>query len=185
MAFKKHFPGQLSHEKIFTVIHRHWFNILSHFITIFLFSVGVLIFFFFAPTLASVFEITLNPALVYFIASTLLLFLWLYAFFIWIDYYFDVWVITDERVLNIEQKSLFTRVVSEVNLGKVQDVTTKVEGFLPTLLDYGDIFIQTAGQEKHFHFRNVGNPDEHKDEIVRLAKTIQERNPSGSQGSQL
>lgn len=175
MAFKKHFPGQLEHEEIFTVIHRHWFNILSHFLTILFCTLGTLVFFFLTPVIAAIFDLKLQPAIVYFITSTMLLFLWVYAFFIWIDYYFDVWVITDERILNIEQKSLFTRIASEVNMSKVQDVTTRVEGFLPTLLDYGDIFIQTAGQEKHFHFRNVGNPDVHKDEIVQLAKKIQER----------
>lgn len=170
MIFKKHFPGQLPHEEIYTVIHRHWFNILTHFIAIIIFTFGTLGFFFFTPVLAALFDITINIAAVYFITTLILLFLWVYGFFIWIDYYFDVWVITDERILNIEQKSLFVRVISEVDLGRVQDVTTKVEGLIPTLLDFGDIFIQTAGQDKYFHFRRVGSPDEHKNEIVRLVK---------------
>ncbi len=173
MSFTKHFPGQLEHEQIFTVIHRHWFNILSHFIAIIFLTLGTLLFFFLAPMAAQALTLSLSPALVSFIATTLLLFLWLYAFFIWIDYYFDVWVITEERILNVEQKGLFTRVISEVNLVRVQDVTTKVEGFIPTILGYGDIFVQTAGEEKNFHFRNIGNPDEHKDEIMRMVKQIQ------------
>lgn len=175
MPFKKHFPGQLPHEEIFTVIHRHWFNILTHFVAIIIFTLVTLGFFFLAPVLTALFDITLNSAAVYFITTLVFLFLWIYGFFIWIDYYFDVWIITDERILNIEQKSLFMRVISEVDLGRVQDVTTKVEGFLPTLLDFGDIFIQTAGQDKHFHFRKIGNPDLHKDEIVRLVKKIHEK----------
>lgn len=175
MAFKKHFPGQLSDEKIFTVIHRHWFNILSHFVSIAFCVVGIVVFFVMAPVIATWVEFPLSTALVYFITTTGLLFLWVYTFFVWIDYYFDVWVITDERALNVEQKGLFTRVISEVHLGRVQDVTTKIEGFLPTLLNYGDIFIQTAGEEKYFHFRNVADPDKHKDEIVRLVKKIHER----------
>lgn len=175
MAFQKHFPGQLPDEKIFTIIHRHWFNILSHFVSILFFSFGTILFFLLAPLLAEWFEVSLSNALIYFITTTILLFLWIYAFFIWIDYYFDVWVITDERVLNVEQKGLFTRVISEVHLGRVQDVTTKIEGFLPTLFNFGDIFIQTAGEEKYFHFRNVGDPDKHKDEIVRLVRKIHER----------
>ena len=139
------------------------------------FTLGTLLFFALAPLLSAWLELNISTVLVYFITTTMLLFLWIYAFFIWIDYYFDVWVITDERVLNIEQRGLFTRVISEVHLGRVQDVTTRVEGFVPTLLNYGDIFIQTAGEEKHFHFRNVGDPDQHKDEIVRLVKKIHAR----------
>jgi uncharacterized membrane protein YdbT with pleckstrin-like domain len=175
MALQKHFPGQLADETIYTVIHRHWFNILSHFIAIIFLTFLILIFYFFAEPTAGLLKTSFEPSVVSFITTTALLFLWLYAFFIWIDYYFDVWVITNERVLNVEQKGLFTRIISEVHLGRVQDVTTKVEGFLPTLLHYGDIFVQTAGEEKHFHFRNVGDPDKHKDDIVKLVKKIRER----------
>lgn len=179
---QKHFPGQRPHEEIFTVIHRHWFNILSHFVVILFLGFATLFFFFLAPIIATQIGFALNLSLVSFITTTILLFLWVYAFFIWIDYYFDVWVITDERILNIEQKSLFTRIISEVHLGKIQDVTTKVGGFIPTILNYGDIFIQTAGQEKYFHFRNVGDPDEHKDKIVELVKKFQEQN-AGAQNT--
>jgi uncharacterized membrane protein YdbT with pleckstrin-like domain len=170
MIFKKHFPGQLPEEKIFKVIHRHWFNLLSHFINLVLLGLATVILFFFAPALATGIGFPLSESLLSFITTTVLLFLWVYAFFIWIDYYFDVWVITDERVLNIEQKGLFTRVMSEVQLHRVQDVTTKVEGFLPTILNYGDIFVQTAGEEKRFHFRNVGDPEKHTEEIMSLVK---------------
>lgn len=181
MAFTKHFPGQLADETIYRVIHRHWFNILSHFITLFVFTFATLVFFFFTPFFVELLGIELNAALLSFITTTILLFLWLYGFVTWINYYFDVWVITNERVLNVEQKGLFTRVISEVHLGRVQDVTTKVEGFLPTLLNYGDILVQTAGEEKYFHFRNVGDPDAHKDEIVLLVKKIHERSyPPGN-----
>jgi uncharacterized membrane protein YdbT with pleckstrin-like domain len=177
---QKRFPGQRDHEEIFTVIHRHWFNILSHFVTILLLGFGTLFFFFLSPVVTEWMGWELSLSLISFITSTMLLFLWVYAFFIWIDYYFDVWVITDERILNIEQRGLFTRVISEVNLEKVQDVTTKVGGFFPTILNYGDIFIQTAGQENYFHFRNVGTPDEHKDRIVELVKKFQaQRGESG------
>ncbi len=176
MALKKHFPGQLENEKILAVIHRHWFNILTHFFAVIFLLLGTVIFFFLAPVLAGLVGFVINTALLLFITSTLLLFTWVYGFFIWIDYYFDVWVITDERVLNIEQKGLFTRIVSEVNLWRVQDVTTRVEGFLPTLLNFGDIFIQTAGEEKRFHFRCVASPDTHKDMIVTLVKSHRERN---------
>jgi uncharacterized membrane protein YdbT with pleckstrin-like domain len=172
----KHFSGQLENETIVAVIHRHWFNILSHFLTILIFGILAFLFFFLAPLVTAALDITLSTSLLFFITSTIFLFLWVYAFFIWIDYYFDVWIITDERILNIEQKGLFTRVASEVNFGRVQDVTTKIEGFLPTMLDYGDILIQTAGEDKRFHFRNVGLPETHKDTIVALVKKYQDRN---------
>ena len=180
MVFKKHFPGQLPEETTFRVLHRHWFNIASHFIVLACLCLGVVIFSLVAPILLALANITLIPGLIPFLVTTSLLFLWVYAFLIWIDYYFDVWIITNERVLNIEQKGLFMRSVSEVSLERVQDVTTKTEGFLPTILGYGDLFIQTAGEERQFHFRNIANPDKHKDEIVQLAKKLHERRQTSS-----
>lgn len=172
---QKHFPGQLPDETICRVLHRHWFNLASHFFVIFFLFLGIIIFSFLAPFILAFVDIVIAPGMISFITSTALLFLWVYAFFVWIDYYFDVWVITNERVLNIEQKGLFTRVVSEVHMGRIQDVTTKTEGFLPTILNYGDIFVQTAGEEKRFHFRNIADPDKYKDEIVGLAKKVHEK----------
>lgn len=175
MSFKKHFPGQLPEEQVFAIIHRHWFNIFSHFIAIAICTIATLLLLFVSPVIAKFFEISLDIRLVTFFATTTLLFLWVYGFIIWIDYYFDVWIITGERILNIEQKGLFTRVASEVSFTRVQDVTTRVEGFLPTLLHYGDIFIQTAGEEKRFHFRNISDPDTYKDQIVQLVKKVTNR----------
>jgi hypothetical protein len=65
-----------------------------------------------------------------------------YIFITWIDYYFDVWIITNERIINIEQKNLFIRTTSEVTLTRVQDVTATIGGFFPTLLDFGDVLVQ-------------------------------------------
>ena len=43
-------------------------------------------------------------------------------------------------------------------------------GFFPTLLDFGDVMVQTAGEQEHFHFRNVPNPEAYKEEIMLLVK---------------
>jgi membrane protein YdbS with pleckstrin-like domain len=172
----KHFPGQRPEEKIISVLHRHWFDIASHFVVL----AGMVLLIFISLGLSPVIFKTLdigNASAVplWFLVSSFLLFLWLYIFLVWIDYYFDVWVITNERIMNIEQKSLFTRVISEVTLTRVQDVTAKIEGFFPTLLDFGDILVQTAGEEKHFHFRNVPNPEQYKEEIMVLVKAAMEK----------
>lgn len=93
-----------------------------------------------------------------FIETTALLFVWFYGFLIWIDYYLDVWIITDERIVNIEQKGLFLREASDLEFSKIQDVTVDVVGLIPTVLNYGDVFIQTAGEKERFKFRQVPDP---------------------------
>jgi len=67
------------------------------------------------------------------------------AFTRWIDYYLDIWIITDKRIVDIEQKGLFRREVSEFSLDRIQDVTSETPNFIATILKYGNIRVQTAG----------------------------------------
>jgi uncharacterized membrane protein YdbT with pleckstrin-like domain len=167
---QKHFSGQHPDEAILHIVHRHWWNIASHF---FMLSMTTSLFFgsiFIAPLFLETAGVTIDQDLSNFATSVSLLFLWIYIFLIWIDYYFDVWIITTERIINIEQRGLFKRVISELDLSRIQDVTSDVTGFFPTLLDYGDVFVQTAGQIDHFVFRNIPEPGLYKDRIMLLTK---------------
>mgnify|MGYP003418741146 CR=1 FL=1 len=165
-----HFQGQHENEQILQVIHRHWFNILMHlgFITllacVLLGSLAAL------PTLFPEIVSSDTQPFFLFIQNTLLLFLWLYGFLVWVDYYFDVWIITNERIVNIEQKGLFVRHISELRFSRVQDVTSSVNGLIPTMLNFGDVSVQTAAEEERFLFRQVGDPFAVKDAVMTLAR---------------
>jgi hypothetical protein len=170
MALINHFPGQRQNERVISVIHRHWFNIATHFFVVGVIALIILVSLIVTSLLPKTLGITLDAPLFSFLLSGFLLFLWVYIFITWIDYYFDVWIITNERIINIEQKNLFIRTTSEVTLTRVQDVTATIGGFFPTLLDFGDVLVQTAGEQEHFHFRNVPNPEAYKEEIMLLVK---------------
>jgi len=101
-----------------------------------------------------------------FLKNMFLLGLWIFGFIIWIDYYFDIWIMTNQRVINIEQEGLFRRRISELNYAKIQDVTAQVEGFLQTIINYGDVQVQTAGTEEKFIFRTVTDPNKIKSMIM-------------------
>jgi len=89
---------------------------------------------------------------------------------IWFDYYLDIWIITTNRIVNVEQKGLFSRQVSELKFHHIQDVSTDVKGFFPTLLNFGDVTVQTAAEQSHFIFRSVGNPYKIKSDIMHHVK---------------
>ncbi len=154
-----HFSGQRDDEKILWVIHRHWFDITMHYALIAVVVILQLISIIMAEEIIRVFELNgLSLWTVLFVNSVILIWLWFYGFIIWIDYWLDVWVVTDQRVINIEQKGLFSRHVSELHFHTVQDVTTKVRGFIPTLLNFGDVEVQTAAEHSRFLFRRVPDP---------------------------
>ena len=108
--------------------------------------------------------------LFYFLQTFFLLFIWIYGFVIWFDYYLDIWIITTHRIVNVEQKGLFSRQVSELKFNQIQDVSTDVKGFFPTILNFGDITVQTAAEQSRFLFRSVGDPYKIKSEIMTLQK---------------
>ncbi len=94
--------------------------------------------------------------------------LWSLFFVVWTNYYLDVWIITDQRIVDIEQFSLFSRDVSEFRMDRVQDLTVEVKGIIPTLMGFGDLHIETAGMHHQFHINEIPNPYEIKDRIVKI-----------------
>jgi uncharacterized membrane protein YdbT with pleckstrin-like domain len=158
-------------EKIIKIIHRHWFDVFQQFLIVGLFIAVLFGGIFILP---SVFPDTQGgyfSLLLTFFETTFAIIIWIYTFLIWIDYYFDVWIITSERVVNIEQRGLFVRQVSELKYNKIQDVTVDVGGFFPTILNYGDVHIQTAGEAERFFFRQVPDPYGIKNLVMDLQKS--------------
>lgn len=107
--------------------------------------------------------------------SAYYLFAWLFFFFNFIDYYLDVWIVTNRRIINVEQEGFFARRISEHKLFRIQDVTSEVEGVFPTLLRFGSVYIQTAGTKRNFHFEQVPHPDRIKDTIIELIQKDRKR----------
>lgn len=171
-----HFQGQHPGEEVQEIIHRHWFNIFLHLFVVIALGVLLVGSFLILPLVFPDLKDEIALRFSYFLQNTLFIFLWIYGFLIWIDYYFDVWVITNERIVNIEQKGLFAREVSELKFSNVQDVTSTVEGLLPTVLNYGDVYVQTAGEKERFVFRMVPDPYAVKDKIMRLSQKATDDN---------
>ena len=105
------------------------------------------------------------------------LFIWLFFFFIFIDYYLNVYIITSERIIDIRQLGFFSRTISEQRLYRIQDVTSEVKGVLPTIFKYGNIYIQTAGEVERFFFEQIPNPDQIRDYIIKLAEDSKSKHP--------
>ena len=100
-------------------------------------------------------------ALFVFFYSLWLLFLWVLFFVQWTKYYLDVWYVTESRIIDVTQRKIFDREISNLRFDKIQDVTIDVDGFLPTLLGFGDIKVETAGEDNmDFIMDAVSHPEE-------------------------
>lgn len=76
------------------------------------------------------------------------------------DFYFDVTIITDRRLVEIGQESLLYRKISELSLEDIEDVSSTVSGLFQTTFNYGHVMIQTAGEQENFSIENVRHPRE-------------------------
>lgn len=86
-----------------------------------------------------------------------------------LDFYYDIIIVTDRRIVDIDQEQLFHRSISELNLNDVEDVNSSVTGFFPTLFGYGKVTIQTAGTKANFVAVNFRHPREIAAIITDLA----------------
>lgn len=100
------------------------------------------------------------------------LYIALFLLFSFFDHHLDVWLVTDTHVVDIQQNSLFNRNVAKQQLSRIQDVEAEVKGVLPTLFNYGNILIQTAGTTERITFTQVPNPHAIADTIVRLMHEV-------------
>ena len=86
------------------------------------------------------------------------------SFLIW---FFNVYIVTDERVFDVDFFNLVFRQISDCELSQIQDVTVRVGSVIRTVVNYGDILIQTAAEQQEFNFEAVPQPD-------RVAKILRE-----------
>ena len=169
MSKKKLFPGQDNDEKIVLTLRRHWFIPLKY---VLFFSLLLVLplgaYLFFHASFISCLKNDYIHALTVLGISLYYLYVCVFFFNAWVDYYLDVWIVTDKRIVNIYQNGLFSRTISEQKLYRVQDVTAQVKGIIPTFLNFGNVYIQTAAEEERFIFRQVSHPYAVSRKILQL-----------------
>ncbi|MCX6810754.1 MAG: PH domain-containing protein [Candidatus Berkelbacteria bacterium] len=163
----KYFPSQISGERVFLLVRRHWiiFVAIAFFITVLLIPILVLIIYWLNSP--DIFSGTIGNFVIVF-AGIYTLTVWGLLLYGFVNYYLDVYIVTNKRIVDIRQKGFFRREIAELHLHQVQDVDARVEGFFQTLIHFGDIHIQTAGERENFVFQDVPRPYTLAKEIIQL-----------------
>lgn len=93
--------------------------------------------------------------------------LFFYSYFV--DFYLDLLVLTNDRLIRINQHGLFSRTIFEVDLYQIQDTTSEVNGVAASLFGYGNITIQTTSTAPKLVAEHVHNPHLLRKIIMDLA----------------
>ncbi len=153
------FPSQQTDETIFLVVREHWiFLVFRLFVVVLMFGL-LLAFRRFGPAVSpGLFEGT-AAVIVKLLSQLYLLALLVGLFAIWIFYYLNIQIITNIRIVDIDQKGLFRRVISELHIDKIEDVTSDANGILSTVFRFGNVYVQTAAAVERFEFDRVPKPE--------------------------
>ena len=164
-------------EQIVLIVRKHWIAIIGRVLALVMIIVVPLLLLMAAPLIPNFPGLqTGNMIYLYtFIYSFLILIAWITFFFAWTEYHLDIWVVTTHRIFIVEQRSMFYRDISSLTLDKIQDLTIDIAGFLPTMLKFGDILVETAGEHQNFRFVNAKNPEAIKIAINSIQKDFYSR----------
>jgi len=159
-------------EKIMYELRRHPITFVPYLVLfVILAFVPVVVYFLFLSLFPNTVEpaSSLYPVLVL-LGSSYYLAIFLFFFGMFIDFYLDVWVVTNDRIIDVEQHGLLSRSISEIELFRIQDVTTDVHGLFPTVFHYGNVTVKTASSTTGIVFKNVRKPNGIRSALIRLSE---------------
>jgi len=161
----KSFEGEEEGENVILILRKHVFVIYSQ-LSIFGFAILIPIVF------GGIFHSFLTArglgSVAIFITGLWYMFFWVAIFYALTMYSLNVVIVTNHRIIDSEQIGFFNRKISEIHLSRVQDISVSTKGIIETMLHFGSMEVQSAGEDRQFHFYQIPNPEKVKDVIMDL-----------------
>jgi hypothetical protein len=86
----------------------------------------------------------------------------------WIAWFYSVYIVTNQRLIQITQKGLFHKSVVDIGLNQIQMVNYEINGLQETLLGFGTIIIQTYMGDLTIH--DAHHPKKVQKEILGILR---------------
>lgn len=111
-----------------------------------------------------------------------LIFFVIMNFLLW---FYNVYIVTDERLVDVDFTGLLRKTVNLTDLDKLEDVNYSQNGLMDSLFNMGNVIVQTASEQKTpdasgelsaFTFEKIANPDKVAQVISQLIDNEEEEN---------
>jgi hypothetical protein len=100
-----------------------------------------------------------TSGLVVLVLSAIWLLFWaIRGYFTWYRYQNDIWVVTNQRVVDSLKRHWFHHRMASADLVDVEDIAVHREGVLATAFNFGDVRLQTAGELPNFVLSGIPEP---------------------------
>lgn len=156
-----HFQTQKSNEAIILFLRSHFITNISWIIFSLFLLVLPIIIFNFLPNFGL--DFLSSPRATRFITIFTLfyyLMVFSYVFISFLHWFYNVFIVTTERIVDMDYSDIVVHNIAVTSLTHVQDVSYTQSGFIPTFFNFGDLFVQTAGNERNFEAYSVPKPRE-------------------------
>lgn len=164
------FETQDPNEKVYVLVRAHWLTNLGWFLRNLFLS---LLPFVLIPLLES---LGINVDLTFISNKALTIIGLLYYSFIltnivsnFIDWYFDPFIVTDQRIMDYDYRPYGNYSVAEVNLQDIQDIKERSAGLIGDIFNYGNVYVYSAGEKSEMVCKSVPCPTKVRDIITDLS----------------
>lgn len=163
------FENQEENESVILFLRQHLITLVPTAVLGVLFFLAPMVIF---PIFLKMFSTTINIPIGYTIIGIIFWYtasfgILLAKFLYW---FFNIFIVTNDRIVDIDFINLLYKDVAEAQLSRVQDISYNQKGIFAAMFDYGNVRIQTAGELPNFSFEIVPKPNDVVDIISDAAK---------------
>ncbi len=124
------------------------------------------------PLTLRVLNVSFNLPVRYYIIGTLFWYLVTFGFALisFLRWFFNIYIVTNQRIVDVDFKYLLYKMFSEANLSKIQDINYTAGGIFAAAFNFGDVTVETAGEAPNIEFEKVPHPEHVVQIISELAQ---------------
>lgn len=100
-------------------------------------------------------------------------------------WYWNVFIVTNLRIVDVNQHGFFRRTVAEVSYDKIQDITYSIDGFWRSLFNFGVVHLETAGGGAALELPDVRDPKEVNHLLTETMGWHKQRQDGGAQNQKV
>jgi hypothetical protein len=114
----------------------------------------------------------------YYVVGTMFWYLATFGFALssFIGWFFNIYIVTNERIVDIDFFYLLYKKFSQAELTKIQDINYTSGGILAAMFNFGNIVVETAGEAPNIDLELIPFPEK----VVETIRGLMERETGGS-----
>lgn len=107
-------------------------------------------------------------------AGLLIWYLLVFAYTVesFLAWYFNIYIITTERIIDIKLNNLLNRSIIETQIEEVESISTRILGILGEVFNFGNINVETAAKGQEIQFKAIPKPDFVADRLSKMKEAL-------------